>query len=107
MASDHPFGETEKAEEVDPSMQRTIRGPAVALAHEILQPSSSHSKEPAAEQDDARYLEELAAVSTGPVYSDFSTAQKRFIVAMVSSIFLFQSSLQGLDFQEKSLKQGS
>ena len=95
MASDNSLGDAGKAEEVGASIQGAVLEPAVAPAHGISQTCSSHSEETEAAHDDARDLEQLAVVSTGPVYSAFSTAQKRFIVVMVSSIFLFQLALLG------------
>lgn len=100
MAEDNYLEDAEKAEEVGASIQGAILDqPAnldVGLAHRTSQANSSLFEETQVAQDDARGLEELAAVSTGPVYSAFSTGQKRFIVVMVSSLFFFQLSLPGL-----------
>ncbi|PMD35863.1 MFS general substrate transporter [Hyaloscypha variabilis F] len=88
MAEDNYLGDAEKAEEVGASVPSAILvQPAsltVAPTDAAAASDSTHSDETQADQDDSRNLEELAAVSTGPVYSAFSTGQKRFIVLMVT-----------------------
>jgi hypothetical protein len=89
MAQDNFHGTAEKAEQVGASIQGAVlEQPAnldVPPAHGTPQ---VHSGEAQDTQDGARDLEELAAVSTGPVYSAFSTWQKRYIVLMVGLNFL-------------------
>jgi Major Facilitator Superfamily len=89
MAQDNYLRDAEKTEEVGAPIQgATLEQPvkpAAAHPHEAPQASSSHtSEETQAAQYDARNLEELAAVRTGPVYSAFSTWKKRYIVIMVT-----------------------
>jgi hypothetical protein len=92
MAEDNYLGDAEKAEEVGASVPSAILvQPAsltVAPTDAAAASDSTHSDETQADQGDSRNLEELAAVSTGPVYSAFSTGQKRFIVLMVSTFQL-------------------
>ena len=92
MAEDDYLGDAERVEEVGASIPSAIlaqsTSPAVAPTQPVAQSNSTRSEETQVAQDDARELEELAAVSTGPVYSAFSTGQKRFIVLMVSTLQL-------------------
>jgi multidrug resistance protein len=79
--------DAEKAEEIGASIQGAVfEEPAEPRPiHNTSQaPSEYSSAEPQAVQDDARDLEELAAVTTGPAYSSFTTRQKRYIVLMVT-----------------------
>jgi hypothetical protein len=80
MAQDNFHGAAKEAKEVGASIQG-------AVPEQPAQTSSAPSEENHAPQDDARDLEELSVVSTGPVYSAFSRIQKRYIVLMVGSKF--------------------
>jgi hypothetical protein len=80
MAQDNFHGAAKEVKEVGASLQG-------AVPEQPAQTSSAPSEENHAPQGDARDLEELAAVSTGPVYSAFSRIQKRYIVLMVGSQF--------------------
>lgn len=80
MAQDNFHGAAKEVKEVGASLQG-------AVPEQPAQTSSAPSEENHAPQDDARDLEELAAVSTGPVYSAFGRIQKRYIVLMVGSQF--------------------
>jgi hypothetical protein len=80
MAQDNFHGAAKEAKEVGSSIQG-------AVPEQPAQSSSAPSEENHAPQNDARDLEELAVVSTGPVYSAFTRFQKRYIVLMVSSQF--------------------
>jgi multidrug resistance protein len=88
MAQDNHLKDVEKEEEVGASAQRAIleepTKPNSLPVHESSEPSAHSSDETQAAEEDARDLEELAAVSTGPVYSAFSTWKKRYIVIMVT-----------------------
>jgi hypothetical protein len=89
MAQDNSMRDAEKAEEVGASTQGAILQRPAKLAaipaHEATQTLSSHpSEETQAAQDVARVPEDLAAVTTGPVYSAFSIWQKRYIIIMVT-----------------------
>jgi multidrug resistance protein len=88
MAQDNHLKDVEKEEEVGASAQRAIleepAKPNSLPVHESSEPSAHSSDETQAAEEDARDLEELAAVSTGPVYSAFSTWKKRYIVIMVT-----------------------
>ncbi len=78
MAQDNFHGAAREAKEDGSSIQG-------AVPEQTAQSSSALSEENHSPQDDARDLEELAIVSTGPVYSVFGRIQKRYIVLMVSS----------------------
>ena len=80
MAQDNFHGPAKEPKEVGAS----IHG---AVPEQPAQTSSAPYEENHAPQDDARDLEELAVVYTGPVYSAFSRIQKRYIVLMVGSKF--------------------
>ena len=80
MAQDNFHGAAKEVKEVGASLQG-------AVPEQPAQTSSAPSEENHAPQDGARDLEELAVVSTGPVYSAFSRIQKRYIVLMVGSQF--------------------
>jgi multidrug resistance protein len=88
MAQDNHLKDAEKVEELGASTQGAILEeppiPKAGLAHNPSSTPSAYSSETHAVQEDARDLEELAAVSTGPVYSAFSTWKKRYIVIMVT-----------------------
>ena len=87
MDQDNHLRDAEKVEEVGASIQGAVlEGPAkLAPVHKASQsPSEYSSEETQAVQDDARDLEELAAVTNGPAYSSFTTRQKRYIVIMVT-----------------------
>ena len=87
MAQDN-LRNTEKAEELGASVQGTVfeepAQPNSLLTHESSMPSAYSSDSTQAAEEDARDLEELAAVSTGPVYSAFSTWKKRYVMIMVT-----------------------
>jgi multidrug resistance protein len=92
MAQDNHLGDAEKVGETGPSMQGTIHEepskPNPVPARESLQttrtPSIHSSARTQVAQDDGRDLEQLAAVTTGPIYSAFSPWKKRYIVTMVT-----------------------
>ena len=87
MDQDNHLRDAEKVEEIGASIQGAVlEEPAKpAPVHNASQaPSEYSSGETQAAQDDARDLEELAAVTTGPAYSSFATRQKRYIVLMVT-----------------------
>ena len=88
MAQDNHLKDVEKEEEVGASVQRVIleesARPNSLPFHESSAPSAHSSVETQTPEEDARDLEELAAVSTGPVYSAFSPSRKRYIVIMVT-----------------------
>jgi hypothetical protein len=107
MAQDNFQGAAQKAEEVSASIQGAVPEQPANLVVEptygTLQTSPANSgdaqisqgdEEAQDIQDEARDLEDLAAVSTGPVYSAFSTWQKRYIVVMVCfNFYLLNASL--------------
>jgi multidrug resistance protein len=80
MVPDNYLKDAEKAEEVG----ATIQG---AVLEDPAEPSGT-SHTPSADSDDTQNggpdLEQLAAVTTGPVSSSFSTWKKRYIVLMVT-----------------------
>jgi len=87
MDQDNHLRDAEKVEEIGASIQGAVlEEPAKpAPVHNASQaPSEYSSGETQPVQDDARDLEELAAVTTGPAYSSFTTRQKRYIVLMVT-----------------------
>jgi multidrug resistance protein len=88
MAQDKLLRDTEKEEVKGASIHGAVlEEPAkpapVSVDATSQSPSAHSSEETQAAQDDARDLEALAAVSTGPVYSAFTKAKKRYIVIMV------------------------
>ena len=90
MAQDeYNLKDAEKGEEVGSNIQGAVfedpAKPNPMPVHESSSTSSAHSlEETPAVEEDARDLEELAAVSTGPVYSAFSMWKKRYVVIMVT-----------------------
>ena len=89
MPQDNQLDDAEKAEEVAASIQGTVpeetAEPNALLFHETFSTPSTYSSEETQEvQHDARNIEQLATVSTGPVYSAFSLWKKRYIVIMVT-----------------------
>ena len=79
MAQDNYLKDAEKAEEVGASIQgAVVEDPAAS--------GTSHTPSPDLDrtEDGGPDLEQLAAVTTGPVYSSFSTWKKRYIVLMVT-----------------------
>ncbi len=80
MAQDNPSGDVEKAGGIG-----GVR-PITSLAEPVNQESRSthRSEETQSIQYEARDLEELAPVTTGPLYSTFSSRQKRWIIFMVT-----------------------
>lgn len=87
MAQDDLRG-SEKAEEFGASIQGAVleesTNPTPPSVHESSEATSIHSLGETEVQDDARDLEELAVVPSGPVYSAFSVWKKRYIVIMVT-----------------------
>jgi len=81
--------DAERAEEVGASIQGAVlEQPAMPNSPSIRASSPEGSTgsrdEPEAVQDEARDLEELAVVPSGPVYSAFGVWTKRYIVIMVT-----------------------
>ncbi|TVY32201.1 Itaconate transport protein [Lachnellula subtilissima] len=81
MAQDEALKDAEKAEEVGASLQGAIVLEEAAETSGISHTPSPHADNP---EDGGPDLEQLAAVTTGPPYSSFSTGQKRYIVLMVT-----------------------
>ena len=85
MSQDNPAQDAEKAEEVGATIQGAVleesTNPAPVSTPQT--PSAHSSGETEAARDEAQDLEELAAVTTGPVYSAFTKGKKRYIVVMV------------------------
>jgi len=87
MPQDNYLADAEKAEEIGASTQAAsleespIPNPIPTV--EVSQ-RNGNSAELQGVQEDAHDLEDLAAVTTGPVYSAFSVWQKRYIVIMVT-----------------------
>ena len=88
MAQDNDLKEAEKVEEVSAGVQGAVleetAEPNPITAHQSSTPSAHSSEQTEVVQDGAHDLEELAAVSTGPVYSEFSPWKKRYVVIMVT-----------------------
>ncbi|KAF8856352.1 MFS general substrate transporter [Acephala macrosclerotiorum] len=88
MAQDNHLGDAEKAEEIGASLQGAVleepANPHLVSLHEESNTPSENTDEHQAVQDEAQDLEQLAAVTTGPVYSAFNTWKKRYIVIMVT-----------------------
>ena len=85
MSQDHYIKDAEKAEEVGASVQGAVLGePAIQAPVHGREASNSSSHETPENRDEAQDLEALAAVRSGPVYSTFSTWEKRYIVVMVT-----------------------
>ena len=85
--NDH-LRDAEKAEDGGASVQGVLLEGQVKNSplpiHVPSTPSGHPSDKTQAVEEDARDLEELAAVSTGPVYSAFSPWKRRYIVIMVT-----------------------
>ena len=86
MAQSNRIISEENGEEVGASLQGGSEGSADApVSHNASQASSTNSsEETVVAEADARDLEDLAVVTTGPVYSAFSTWKKRYIVIAVT-----------------------
>ncbi|KAH8678598.1 major facilitator superfamily domain-containing protein [Tricladium varicosporioides] len=89
MAQENQLGAIEKAEERGASIQGAVLPDSAESAPSSTpdasrSPSSLNSERSQEAENGAPDLEQLAAVSTGPVYSAFGKWKKRYIVIMVT-----------------------
>lgn len=90
MAQEHSIQESEKAEEAIGSVHTAVcqKSPGYQNPQESQEQGPVHEKPLAppedVSQDEAHDLEVLAAVRSGPAYSAFPTAKKRYIIAMIT-----------------------